>query len=187
MKKKIFGLLTCLMFVVFGLFVLSQPVWADCGGASTAIIDCGAGDNGVMAVLNTVVTIMMVLVGVLAAIGITVVGIQYMTAGDNEEKARKSKRRMFEIVIGLAAFVLMYALFQWLGVDTTGTGGSGSGGGGAGGGGAGDTSVVTGGDESGGSDADADTEEDTAREEGSEVAESAHGVAGPGSEGWVQE
>jgi type IV secretory pathway VirB2 component (pilin) len=57
---------------------------------------------------------MSILVGVLAVIGIVIVGIQYMTAGGNEEQTRKAKRRLFEIVIGIVAYILMYALLKWL-------------------------------------------------------------------------
>ena len=53
-------------------------------------------------------------VGILGVIGITIVGIQYLTAGGNEEKTRKAKRRMFEIVIGLVVYVVFYAFLKWL-------------------------------------------------------------------------
>ena len=36
------------------------------------------------------------------------------TAGGSEEKTRKAKRRMFEIVIGLVAYVVLYAFVKWL-------------------------------------------------------------------------
>ena len=53
-------------------------------------------------------------VGILGVLGITIVGIQYLTAGGNEEKTRKAKRRLFEIVLGLAVYVAIYAILQWL-------------------------------------------------------------------------
>ena len=53
-------------------------------------------------------------IGILGVVGITIVGIQYLTAGGNEEKTRKAKRRLYEIVIGLVAYVLIYAFLQWL-------------------------------------------------------------------------
>ena len=61
-----------------------------------------------------VVNIMSVGIGILAVIGISVSGIQYLTAGGNEEKTRKAKRRIFEIIIGIAIYVLIFALLQWL-------------------------------------------------------------------------
>ena len=55
-------------------------------------------------------------IGILGVIGITIVGIQYLTAGGSEEKTRKAKRRMLEIIIGLVTYVVIFALLQWLGV-----------------------------------------------------------------------
>ena len=67
-----------------------------------------------MHILNTVIDIMTIGIGILGVIGISVVGIQYLTAGGSEEKTRKAKRRMFEIVIGLVAYVILYAVVKWL-------------------------------------------------------------------------
>lgn len=79
--------------------------------AETAILD---GDKGIPGVIQLVVNILSILVGVVGVIGIVVVGIQYMTAGGNEEKTRKAKRRLFEIVIGIAAYAVGYMLLSWL-------------------------------------------------------------------------
>ena len=49
------------------------------------------------------------------------VGIQYLTAGGNEEQTRKAKRRMLEIVIGIVAYVILYAGLRWLLPEFNGT------------------------------------------------------------------
>lgn len=96
-------------------FVVVQPVFAtSCEGVDTAIIDCGDNESGIGAILKAVIDIASVGVGVLGAIGITVAGIQYLTAKDSEEQVRKAKRRIFEIVIGLIAYALIYAVISWL-------------------------------------------------------------------------
>lgn len=93
--------------------LVARPAFAankkDC--VETAILDGCQEPEGI---LNLVVDIMTVGIGVLGVIGITVVGIQYLTAGGSEEKVRKSKRRMFEIIIGLVAYVVLYAALRWL-------------------------------------------------------------------------
>jgi len=61
-----------------------------------------------------VVNIFTVAIGILAAVGIAITGTQYLTAGPNEEKTRKAKRRLIEIIIGVAAYVLIYSLLVWL-------------------------------------------------------------------------
>lgn len=75
--------------------------------------DCGHGES-IFAIIRLVINIMTVGIGILGVIGITLVGIQYLTAGGSEEKTRKAKRRLFEIVVGLAAYVVVYALLNWL-------------------------------------------------------------------------
>lgn len=81
------------------------------------VCECGHGE-GVRHIINLVVDIMSVGVGILAVAGIGISGIQYLTAGGNEEKTRKAKRRIFEIVLGLAVYVVSYALFKFLGVSS---------------------------------------------------------------------
>ena len=76
---------------------------------------CDDGQGGaVKETLKLVLNIMTVGIGILAVLGVTIVGIQYLTAGGNEEQVRKSKRRLLEIVIGVVAYVLIYALLNFL-------------------------------------------------------------------------
>ncbi len=78
--------------------------------------DCGekTGKESITCVLKLVVTILGIGVGILGVIGISVSGIQYLTAGGSEEKTRKAKRRIYEIVIGLALYAVIYFALQWL-------------------------------------------------------------------------
>lgn len=76
---------------------------------------CEGGDgSSIMHILNLVVDIMTIGIGILGVIGISVVGIQYLTAGGSEEKTRKAKRRMLEIIIGLAVYAVIFALLKFL-------------------------------------------------------------------------
>lgn len=67
-------------------------------------------------ILQLILDILVIGVPILGVLGITIVGIQYLTAGGNEEQTRKAKRRMLEIVIGVILYVVLFALLQWLGV-----------------------------------------------------------------------
>ena len=116
------------LFIAITTFVLSLasfnlPAMATSGletfGVEAAILTGCANEEkspggGISCILNLVVDILTIGVGILGVIGITVVGIQYLTAGGSEEKTRKAKRRLFEIVIGLVAYVLIYAALKWL-------------------------------------------------------------------------
>ena len=92
----------------------------DCNGVHTAILGkdgCFEDDTnggGVIQIILIVIDILTVGVGVIGVIGISVVGIQYLTAGGSEEKVRTAKRRIFEIVLGLAFYAIMYFFLKWL-------------------------------------------------------------------------
>lgn len=120
MKK----IITILAMLGLGLANLATPVMAasplnsygDALGSDNAAIlkNCADDSNGILCILNLVVDIMTIGVGILGVVSISIVGIQYLTAGDSEEKVRTAKRRLFEIIIGLAAYAIIYALLKWL-------------------------------------------------------------------------
>ena len=117
MKKFV---LTLMMFVtmVGGVFA-NTPVMAVDGDGAVILESCwneaqGKDGAGIVCILKLVVDILSIGVGVLGVLGIVIAGIQYLTSGGNEEQMRKSKRRLFEIVIGLIAYVLIYAVLSWL-------------------------------------------------------------------------
>lgn len=92
-------------------------VFADCGGASTSIINCDSGTEGDAAVLNVLgltVKIFTVAVGVLAVVGIIIAGVQYLTARDSEEQVRKAKKRLVQVIIGIIAYVLLFGIANFL-------------------------------------------------------------------------
>lgn len=121
MKKILSTFLTILM----GTFLIVSPTFAICseeqlsdGCVSTSILgdgcSCDKEGSGVFDVLNLVVDIMTVGVAIVGIIGISFAGIQYLTAGGNEEKVKTSRRRISEIVIGVAVYILIYSLLKWL-------------------------------------------------------------------------
>ena len=125
MKRILFSILA-LVAIMSTALAVPDSAFALCtddqlknGCVSTAIIgdgcscDSGNGDS-IMHILGLVVDIMTIGIGILGVIGITIVGIQYLTSGSSEDKTRKAKRRMFEIILGLAAYVVIYAFLKWL-------------------------------------------------------------------------
>ncbi len=105
----------CFLCFNLGVFLFPGEVFAaSCGGAETVLINCSSNESPIISVLCLVISIVMAAIGLLAAIGITVVGIQYLTAGGNEEQVRKSKKRLYHIVIGLAVYALMVPVTNFL-------------------------------------------------------------------------
>ena len=69
---------------------------------------------GVYTTLQFILDIMTMGVGILAVIGIAISGITYLTARENVAKTTKAKRRIYEIIIGLAVYVAIYGLISFL-------------------------------------------------------------------------
>jgi hypothetical protein len=88
------------------------------GTAKTAILkscvkDDGKG-GGILCLSRQGLDILSWIVGALGFAALVFVGFQYLTAGDNEEQIKKAKRRIVEIVIGVALFLLANVIVQWL-------------------------------------------------------------------------
>ena len=92
----------------------------DCGGVDTAIIKCNADNsggietNGVWALLLMAINILTAGVGIAAVGGIIYGSIMYTTAGDNEGQVKQAKEIIRNVIIGIIAYVAMYALLQFI-------------------------------------------------------------------------
>lgn len=120
MKKLLLSIATiciCSILVAVPAFAADCPencVETSILGENGCSCDDGKGSAIIGILENYVIPIMTAGIGILATVGITISGIQYLTAGGNEEQLKKSKRRIFEIVIGLAAYAVIAALLSWL-------------------------------------------------------------------------
>lgn len=105
------------------------------GTAKTAILKSCAKDDGqgggILCLLGEGLDILSWIVGALGFAALVFVGFQYLTAGDNEEQIKKAKRRIVEIVIGVALFLLANVIVQWLTGTDPNTGGNSSNNGGS--------------------------------------------------------
>ena len=115
-----------MLMVVLIVMLCAVPVFADTTGGGTGhcvqtsilgdgneVCDDGTGSS-VWDILRLITDIMSIGVGILGVIGISITGVQYLTAGGNEERAKKAKRRIYEIVIGIVAYAVMLGLLSWL-------------------------------------------------------------------------
>ena len=111
-----------LFWLFFGLFIslslflnCSYVSAATCGSVETSLIECDeGGTGGINHVLLLVLDIMSIGVGIVGVIGISWAGIQYLTAKGDEGQAKKAKRRIYEIVIGIACYVVVFGVMRWL-------------------------------------------------------------------------
>ncbi|MFV0485171.1 MAG: D-alanyl-D-alanine carboxypeptidase family protein [Candidatus Saccharimonadales bacterium] len=123
MIKKIFSYIA----VTFGvaLLVSTSAFAADCiprgleapenaAACASILPDSWCESNGVWEILNLVLNIATLGIGILATIGIVITGIMWLTARDNEQQVVKSKNRMFNIVIGIMVWGLLWLFLSWL-------------------------------------------------------------------------
>lgn len=124
--RKIGMIITCGMMllapVMSGGIVMAEDNCVDANIFKDEKYRCEKGQgSGIKNLLVYAVNVLTIGVGVLAAIGIVVSGIQYLTAGGNEEQVRKAKKRLFNIVLGIVAYGLVYAALYWLLPEFKGT------------------------------------------------------------------
>ena len=113
--KNLVYIIAIIFSVTYILY--STPTFAEssCGGINTAIIQCDeGGSGGISHILLLVLEILTIGIGIVGVIGISIAGIQYLTAKGNEEMTKKAKRRIYEIVIGIAAYACIYGITIWL-------------------------------------------------------------------------
>lgn len=121
-KKSIIKLFTPVILgvLVLSTYLFASPVFAEgeCpeGKVKTSLWGCVDGGNGdgIFFILNIVLTVLTYGVGIAGTLGIILCGIQYLTAKDNEQKVAKAKSNLFNIVIGLIAYALLWSFLQWL-------------------------------------------------------------------------
>jgi hypothetical protein len=79
---------------------------------------CQSGDNGCQALvskyINPFINFLAAGVGIIVTIMIIIGAIQYSTSQDNPQAVSAAKKRIFNAVLALIIFGLMYALLQWL-------------------------------------------------------------------------
>jgi hypothetical protein len=116
------GILT--LIGLFGLVAAPSASALTCGGAKTSIIGgtvCnGAVKNGagsqsaIWAVLLFVLNIMTAGVGILAVGGVVYGSILYASAGSKADQAKKGIETITNVVLGVAAYGLMYLVLNFL-------------------------------------------------------------------------
>ena len=105
------ALIVLALFAVLALGLISPTTAqaATCDKNETVIIECGDDKNGIWAILLIVINVMTAGVGVLAVLGIVYASILWTTAEDKADQLNKAKGIITNVVIGLVAFLLMWA------------------------------------------------------------------------------
>ena len=60
------------------------------------------------------INVISALIGFGAVLMIVVAGIQYSAAGDNAQSIQSAKKKITNVLIGLAAYIAFYSILNWL-------------------------------------------------------------------------
>jgi hypothetical protein len=71
-------------------------------------------NNAIIVYLRYLIQFLTAGVGLVITIMIVVGGVQYITAGENSQKVQAAKQKIFNAVLALILFILMYALLSYL-------------------------------------------------------------------------
>lgn len=108
------------VFALGGLLFAGPAVAAECGSVQTSIINCEQDggstpqETGVWGILLLVINILTAGVGVVAVGGIVYASILYISAGGSGEQTKKALGIIANVVIGVLAYALMYAVLNFL-------------------------------------------------------------------------
>lgn len=117
-NKKSIIILAIVASFLFNFSVIGISFAAECAGVQTSLISCDKGNQdslgGVGALLKVIYTILNYLIIIVAVAGTVYGGILYTTAGGNSEQTKKAISYIRNVIIGLIAWALMYAILNWL-------------------------------------------------------------------------
>ena len=115
MKQKLLTYFVTLASATSLLLLSSQPVYAlDCTVLPNDICSKAEDSEAIFALLNSPLTILVVLVGIVA-IGMFIwAGILYASGDANSNRVAQAKTIMTNTTIGIIAFGLMYLALNWL-------------------------------------------------------------------------
>jgi hypothetical protein len=122
MKIKQTILAFALLVGIGGFSVAPEVSAATCGGVTTSIISCTqAGgdkaelkDTGVWGILTLAIKILTAGVGVVGVGGVIYGSILYASAGGSAEQSKQAKVVIFNVVIGLVAYALMFSFLNFI-------------------------------------------------------------------------
>lgn len=87
----------------------------DCGGINIGFdVNCTDKDNPIYAYVGGISKFLAVGVGVVLVLAFVISGFQYITAQDNPQQVSGAKNHIFNAIVGLIAYIFMFAILQWL-------------------------------------------------------------------------
>ena len=109
MNKKVFAIVMVVAFMVTPMLAMAS---ADLGLSDATAL--GLGDADVKDIANSIISIILGFLGLIAVILILIGGFMWMTAGGNEEKVTTGRKYIINGVIGLIIILAAYAIASFV-------------------------------------------------------------------------
>ena len=105
--------------IVAALLLAATPFFLPVSVSAGNTVDvCGAGSDNcnkfINDFVNPAILVLTALVGIAAIISIIYAGIQYASSADDPSAVSKAKQRIFNTVIGLVAYIFLFAFLNYL-------------------------------------------------------------------------
>lgn len=134
--NKTMNVLFFLSVIVSGLMLLAtfsqQSALAQdeantaCGGIEAAGGDCNGGEDQLNNVIQSVIEILLFVVGIAAVISLIIGGIKYVVSGGDQQAVASAKNTIIYSIVGLIVAVVAYALVSFVFGEVSGSGDGGS-------------------------------------------------------------
>lgn len=121
MKNKVQSIIAAIVLSVgFGVFALAPVSYAACTSASGCVTDGlkatggGSSKTSITDVINTIVNVLLFVVGAVSVIMIIVGGIKYTISQGDSSAITSAKNTITYAVIGLAISIFAYAIVNFV-------------------------------------------------------------------------
>ena len=106
------ALVAALLLVLVPTTVFAAASCVD--GNSAACLNESESSKQVLGIIVLLINLLAAGVGVLSVIMLVSAGIQYSASADNPQAVQAAKQRIYNVIIGLVTFFLLYGFLQWL-------------------------------------------------------------------------
>jgi len=127
--NKIKNVIIALSLLILPILVPAASVYAECGkglelpcAVTDSVYTCTKGqklnecnkNNPIVQWIVFGINIISALVGIGSIIMVIIGGIQYSAAGDNPQAVQAAKKKITNVLIGLATYISLYAMMNWV-------------------------------------------------------------------------
>ena len=120
MKKRLILAIFALVFALVGLFALNTESALAVSGGVQEGVNAAKGDDqpvnlfGNAGIFNTIVNVLLFIIGAVAVIMIVIGGLRYVLSGGDSNQVQSAKNTILYAVVGVIVALLAYAIINFV-------------------------------------------------------------------------